>query len=195
MILTAPTPASFLNPTVEPEVESAEQLALRCQAGCTNSFETLVDMFQVRIFNYLLQLLGNSHDAEDVAQETFVKAFRSIRRYDSRYRFSTWLFTIAKNTALSSRRGIRKTESIDALTDTLPIPDARSSVDAEWVWRAARSLKPRYFEALWLRYAEGFTIEEISGIMHLNHVSLKVILHRARNALAKRLQPDRPHLY
>ncbi len=152
-------------------------------------------MFQGRIYNYLLQIVGNSHDAEDLAQETFVKAFHAINRYDSRYRFSTWLFTIAKNTAISFRRRARPAEPIDTIAETLLMPERESAVDGEWVWRAARSLKASQFEALWLRYAEGFTIEEAARIMKINRISLKVVLHRARNALAKKLKSDRPNLY
>lgn len=191
--MTVPSPSLSVLDTVEEPVESAEQLAERCKAGCELSFERLVAMFQTRIFNYLLQLLGNAHDAEDVAQETFVKAFRSMHRYDSNYRFSTWLFTIAKNSAISSRRGHRVTEQIETVADQLRTPEP-NPVDAEWVWQAARSLKPRDFEAIWLRYAEGFSVRETARIMNINQISLKVVLHRARNALARKLKFSDPGL-
>jgi RNA polymerase sigma-70 factor (ECF subfamily) len=173
---------------VEEPLESAEELARRAQAGCALSFERLVSMFRGRILNYLLQLVGNEHDAEDLVQETFLKAFKSIQRYDSRYRFSTWIFTIAKNSAMSFHRGHRVESPIDEIAETLAVPQAETVVDGEWVWRAARTLKPRHFEALWLRYAEGFSIEEAARIMKVNQISLKVVLHRARNALGKKLQ-------
>jgi RNA polymerase sigma-70 factor (ECF subfamily) len=173
---------------VEEPIESAEQLAEQCKAGSQESFAQLVAMFQKRIYNYLLQFVGNTHDAEDLAQETFVKTYHSIQRYDSRYKFSTWVFTIAKNTALSHRRGQRFAESIESIADTLAIEEPASSVDGEMVWRAARTLKPKQFEALWLRYVEGFSVEEAAKIMRINRISLKVVLHRARNALGKKLK-------
>jgi RNA polymerase sigma-70 factor (ECF subfamily) len=193
--LPAPISLGICAPKVEESLASAEQLARRCQAGCAVSFEQLVAMFQGRIFNFLMQIVGNEHDAQDLAQETFVKAYNSIQRYDPRFRFSTWLFTIAKNSAFSFRRAARPTEWIDPIADLLPMPTVESAVDGEWVWRAARTLKPRHFEALWLRYAEGFTIEESARIMNINQISLKVVLHRARNALARKLKTDRPNLY
>jgi RNA polymerase sigma-70 factor (ECF subfamily) len=173
---------------VEEPLVSAEDLARQAQAGCDLSFERLVGMFRARIFNYLLQMVGNEHDAEDLVQETFLKAYKSIARYDSHYRFSTWIFTIAKNSAMSFYRGRRADSPIDEVAETLPAPQAEAGVDAEWLWRAARALKPRQFEALWLRYAEGFSIEEAAHVMKINQISLKVVLHRARNALGKKLQ-------
>jgi RNA polymerase sigma-70 factor (ECF subfamily) len=178
---------AFPVPEVQEPIDSAERLAERCKAGCQDSFEQLVRMFQNRIYSYLVQFVGNAHDAEDIAQETFVKAYKSMHRYDSHYRFSTWLFTIAKNTALSFRRGQKIMEPIETIAERLIIEE-ENSVDGELVWKTARTLKPKQFEALWLRYAEGFSVEEAAKIMRMNQISLKVVLHRARNALGKKLK-------
>jgi RNA polymerase sigma-70 factor (ECF subfamily) len=166
---------------------SPEQLALKCQAGCRDSFEQLVELFEERIFNYLCQRLENRHDAEDVTQETFVKAYRGIQRYDSTYAFSTWLFTIAKRTLANHFRSAHLTlpetgEGEVDLDDPAILLEQKDESLA--LWHTAKSLKPDQYEALWLRYGEGFSIAETSRIMKTNQVRVRVLLHRARHHLA-----------
>ncbi|MBI4658020.1 MAG: RNA polymerase sigma factor [Verrucomicrobia bacterium] len=175
---------------VDQNEPSPEQLAERCKAGCSSSFECLVDQFEGRIFNFLYQLTRNRQDAEDLAQETFVKAYRNIHRYEPAYAFATWLFTIAKRTAFSHLRASRPTVELGAEVEIdaedpgvlLEQKDERNSL-----WRLARTLKPKQYEALWLRYGEGFSIAETAQVMNTNQIHVKVLLHRARSALAKTL--------
>src|SRR5947207_13667977 len=83
---------------------SPEELARRCQAGCLESFEQLVRRYENQIFNFLRQFTHNQHDAEDLTQETFVKAYRGLHRYKSSLAFAPWLFVIARRTAASHFR-------------------------------------------------------------------------------------------
>ena len=147
-----------------------------------------MDQYEARIFNYLLRLTRNPHDAEDLTQVTFVKAYRNIHRYQPTYAFASWLFTIAKRTAFNHLRGSRPTEEIhEAIPSSAEDPgtilekkDQNSSV-----WELAKKLKPKQYEALWLRYSEGFSILEIAEIMNTNQIHVKVLLHRARKTLAR----------
>lgn len=169
---------------------SPEQLALQCQGGCRDSFESLVELFEERIFNYLCQRLNNRHDAEDLTQETFLKAYRAIERYDSHFAFSTWLFTIAKRTLANHFRAVRPT--VPELTDTEidredPAVLLEQKDESRAVWAMAKALNPDQYEALWLRYGEGFSIAETAQIMKTNQVRVRVLLHRARHQLAKSL--------
>ena len=173
---------------------SPEQLAERCQAGCRTSFERLVEQFESRIFNFLLRLTGNRHDAEDLTQDTFVKAYRNIHRYQPAYAFAAWLFTIAKRTAFSHFRAAKPMEEIrdDVQTDSQdPSTVLEQQDDGRSLWELAKKLKPKQHEALWLRYGEGFSIAEAAQIMKTNQIHVKVLLHRARTSLANRLQRDR----
>jgi RNA polymerase sigma-70 factor, ECF subfamily len=172
---------------VEVREESVEQLAVKAQAGCLRSFELLVDLTKERLFAFLINLLRNTHDAEDVAQETYVKVYRNLAKYDSRYKFVTWLYTIAKNTAASHHRKQKPAQPIDDLVETLPAPEVPES-SAENIWPLARQLKPKFFEVLWLRYGEDFELDEVAKVMGTNVIYVKVLLHRARNDLAKRLR-------
>ena len=176
---------------VDQKEPSPEQLAEQCKAGCPASFEKLVEQYETRIFNFLFQLTRNRHDAEDLTQVTFVKAYRNIHRYEPSHAFAAWLFTIAKRTAYSHLRSSRPTEEIRPESEidaddpglVLERKDERTSL-----WQSARNLKPKQYEALWLRYGEGFSVAETARIMSINQIHVKVLLHRARGHLAKRLR-------
>lgn len=171
----------------EEQTESLEDLAAAATGGCLISFEKIVDQNKDRLFTFLFQITGNAQDAEDITQETFIKAYKHLASFDRRARFSTWLFAIAKNTAFTHLRKRRTHESIDELAEMLPAPAA--TVDGDQVaslWALARSLKPKLFETLWLFYAEGFSLKEVAEIMQTNAITVRVNLHRARAALAKK---------
>lgn len=186
-----PTGAGVALPLSPVDVQSEiEVLADRARTGCARSFEALVAHFEKRIFHYLRQLTRNEHDAEDLTQVTFLKAYQNIHRYQSNRAFHAWLFTIAKRTALNH---FRDSHPADELQPDLPSPlespsqvvekeDARAGL-----WNLARTLKADQYESLWLRYGEGFSISEIARIRGTTSLGARVLLHRARAALAKKL--------
>jgi RNA polymerase sigma-70 factor (ECF subfamily) len=174
-------------PTAVEISETLEQLAEQTKAGCALSFERIVEQMKDRIFAYLVQLVGNMHDAEDLAQDTFIKAYKGIHTFDGRARFSTWLYTIAKNTAFTHLRKRRPHDSIEELSEILPAPESGIDLDAQnSIWTLARKLKPNLFEVLWLFYADGFSMKEIATITGTNSITARVNLHRARLALRKK---------
>lgn len=167
------------------------EVARQAQRGDVAAFEKLVAEFDQRIFGFLRQRLGNDHDAQDVTQETFVKAWRSIERFDPERDFATWLFVIARRTAANHHRARRDHDEIPeemASGDAEPTASAEAHERSDALWACARRLKPRQFEALWLRYAEGFSVAETAKILGLTAIHTKVILHRARNDLARKLK-------
>ena len=175
--------------TALPETEeSIEQLAAKARAGCLVSFEKIVEQYKDRLFTFLMQIVGNEHDAEDLAQEAFVKAYRHLHTFDGRARFSTWLYTIAKNGAFTHLRKRRPQQPIEGMEDILSAPVPTDGSDAESIWMIARKLKPKFYETLWLFYAEGFSLKETAAIMKTNAITVRVNLHRARAALAKKLE-------
>ncbi|MFO1497679.1 MAG: RNA polymerase sigma factor [Verrucomicrobiota bacterium] len=197
MIDALPMPGSAPTPGAEPTTMTClsaqaevEELADQARNGSRSSFEALVAHFEKRIFNYLYQMTRNQHDAEDLTQVTFLKAYQNIHRYQSNRAFTAWLFTIAKRTALNH---FRDTKPVEELGPDLPDHREDPSVQTEredafsGIWRLAKCLKPDYYEALWLRYGEGFSISETARIMRTNSLRVRVILHRARAALAKKL--------
>jgi RNA polymerase sigma-70 factor (ECF subfamily) len=174
-----------------PDGPTPGQLACECQAGSRDAFAALVAQFQERVYNFLLKMTGHTHDAEDLTQETFLKAWQGIGRFDPRFSFSTWLFTIAKRTAfnhLRSRRPVMDPSEAPEPTDhSDPSAVLSQAEERRELWRLARTLKPKQYQVLWLRYGEGFSVAEIAKIMGVHSIYAKVLLHRGRSQLAKML--------
>jgi RNA polymerase sigma-70 factor, ECF subfamily len=168
-------------------------LVREAQSGCPKAFETLVERYGPRIFGFLLQMTGNRHDAEDLTQETFLKAHRSLGRFRQPNAFVGWLFTIARRTALNHFRARRSTEELPVevpVQGADPATLAAERDDQHDLWRVARTLKRDYFEVLWLRYAEGLSISESARALGRTGLHVRVLLHRARLQLGRRLEME-----
>lgn len=180
------TPPGNRNPA-EPQEVAPEQLAALAKAGRLDSFEQLVLRYENQIFNFLRQFTGNHHDAEDLTQETFLKAYRGLHRYNASLSFAAWLFTIARRTAASHFRSAHRLEELDLdeqNTQENPATALESKDERRSLWSLVRKLNPKQSEALWLRYGEGFSVAETARIMRTNQIHVKVLLHRARGNLS-----------
>jgi RNA polymerase sigma-70 factor (ECF subfamily) len=169
----------------------AESLALRAKEGCNESFEALVHLFETRIYSFLLQFTRNPSDAQDLTQITFLKAFRNIKNFQTPHAFAPWLFTIAKRSALNHFRSQRPTEEIaedHRVQFNTPAHALEDKEEGHTLWKIAERLPPPQREAIWLRYAEGFSIEETATIMRTNQLRVRVLLHRGRGRLATLLR-------
>lgn len=144
-------------------------------------------------------MLGNPADADEAAQEAFVKAFRAINAFESRSGFSTWLHRIAANECLDvlRRRAREKLDSWDALTELegsrlerlLAEPDAAgASETSDLIDRILSQLPPDYRLILALRELRGFSYEEIAEVLECSLDSVKARLRRARQELQKKLR-------
>lgn len=182
-------PVLMENATQRGEI-SPEELARRAAQGCLASFEQLVLRFEAQIFNFLHVLTRHRQDAEDLTQETFCRAWRSLHRYNPSLTFAPWVFAIARHTAASHFRGAKTYEELpeDAgVVEENPANLLASKDDSSALWLMARALKPKLWEVLWFRYAEGFSTAETARAMRTNQIHVKVLLHRARGEMAKRL--------
>lgn len=173
---------------------SAEDLARQAQRGSLPAFTRLVAMFEARLFNFLLRRTGSWDDAEELTQETFVRAWQRLDRYDDQWRFSTWLFTIGGRLAVSHHRAKRRTITSDCLeyrADASASPsdqaERREAKSPTWAL-AEQILTEGQNTALWLRYAEGLSMKEIAHVMGKSQVSVRVTLFRARDALASHIR-------
>lgn len=168
-------------------VDPVAQIARRAAEGSIDAFEELAIQFEPRIYGFLRRHIGNAHDAQDLTQETFVRAWRGIARFDANRDFATWIFVIARRAAANHFRARRIHEE---LSDDFAVETPASNADGEGLWREAKKLKPSYYEALWLRYAEGFSVAQTAKVMGLTTIHTKVILHRARKELARHIKRD-----
>ncbi|MCS7302620.1 MAG: RNA polymerase sigma factor [Candidatus Kapabacteria bacterium] len=156
-----------------------------------------VQQYQRFVYGVALRHLGGNHqDAQDVAQETFIRAFRSLHRFKGESSLQTWLYRIAVNTCLSYRRRWRRwirldsiVETADELVSSLPLPD-REVEDGEFLdsfLRLLEQLPPKQRETFYLRYVEGLSYEEISRMLGVSVSGLKANYHHAIRKLATML--------
>ncbi|SPE32844.1 RNA polymerase, sigma-24 subunit, ECF subfamily [Candidatus Sulfopaludibacter sp. SbA3] len=131
----------------------------------------MVDRYHSRLVRYLIYLTGRRDQADDLVQETWVRALARADQYDGRSRFEGWLFAIARNLAMDGLRR-RQRESPDEPDVALPAPARESPFlaaargqDAMRVAKALGRLEPIYREALLLRFQEDLSLQEIAGIV------------------------------
>jgi RNA polymerase sigma-70 factor, ECF subfamily len=174
---------------------SAEELAVRARDGSRGSFDELVVRYRPRLVAFLARRLADAADAEDVAQETFVRAYDHLAAYDPARPFATWLFAIGKNVATNhaiarTRRDAREKASRPAEVATQVANEVASDDAAAGdLWqRAAAVLRPDAYRMLWLRYARGMTVREIAADLGRSVVSIKVSLFRARRRLLQEVR-------
>ena len=136
-----------LSPTDTNSVSSeatSEELARRARLGCALAFAELSQRFRPRLLAVLeRRFSGRFSDAEDIAQETFTRAWQKISHYDDRYRFSTWLFTIALRLATDfHRREVRRQQDVELTVD--PVDPAKQNFDvsdeAQNIWAVANAV-------------------------------------------------------
>jgi len=181
---------------------SDEELAVAARDGSEPAFRELVERFERPVYGLLLRIVRRPDEAEDLAQETFVKAWKALGRFDASRKFSSWLFKIAHNSALDAlRRRGEAPLSLDApIGDGAERPELPADPDAEdplqrttaraagrALERAIAELRPQYREILLLRFAEGLSYEEIADVTGSPLGTVKVHLFRARQELAKRM--------
>ncbi|MFT5423838.1 MAG: RNA polymerase sigma-70 factor (ECF subfamily) [Phycisphaerales bacterium] len=169
-----------------------EELARRSADGDRACFSELVSRYDERVFGLVLSRVRVRADAEEAAQETFLRAWRGIKTFDPERRFAAWIMTIAHRQAIDVIR--RRTRDRERLAEgrlgegPVPIREETPSV-----WTAARrELKPDAYEALWLRYAEDCSPQEVARVMGKTGVWVRVTLHRSRARLAQVLGEHDP---
>jgi len=177
------------------------QLIEKAQKGDQKGFEKLLSKYRKSVYYLILKMVRNPHDAEDLTQDAFAKAFASLEKYDSKFAFSTWLFRIASNSCIDFiRKQKMQLYSIDTPTknadDTITIIEIHDKdlIAYEKIIRQQRKdylelaiadLPSKYQELIRLRYFKEFSYEEISQIVKLPLGTVKAQLHRAREILAE----------
>ena len=183
--------------------EADRELVQRAQQGDKVAFEGLVRKHQGRVFAVAGGILHSREDVEDIAQQVFLKAYFSIKRFDQRAAFSTWLYKITVNECwdLLRKRKVRplmyeaelneeqahayqsKEEGGEHALDVSQQLEAREQVE-QWL----QCLEEKDRTMLVLKEVQGFTVEEIAEIMGLNGNTVKVRLFRARQRVAERIR-------
>lgn len=173
------------------------QLVVRARSGEREALRELVDLHQDRLFAFIWRMIRNHHDAEEVCQDAFLKAFASLDSFSSEYRFSTWLFTIGYRVCLNRMRRRRALTgdlefSIvgppDDQSASVPLESEEASRLKEKVWTAVDRLSAPQRATVLLFYRHELGCQEIARILELPIATVKSHLHRARNRLREMLE-------
>lgn len=180
--------------------ESDEDIARRVQGGESAAFAELVDRYDAKLSRYARRFLLDPDDADDIVQDTFIKAYQNIQSFDTSRRFSPWVYRIAHNefvNALKRResRGIAFDIDIDTI---LPFVRAAESADQFALERDLREhidanlakIDAKYREPLILYYLEEMDYKEISDVLQIPVSTVGVRLARAKVALRKAAGPE-----
>jgi RNA polymerase sigma-70 factor (ECF subfamily) len=177
-------------------------LIRRCLAGDEKAYRELVELYQPRIYSLALRMVRRAEDAQDVTQETFIRMFRALERYDLSRPFGAWLFSIASRLAIDHLRR-RKLQPIPLtqrdrddeeytldVEDPGPRPEEVTAQHAEEDRARALidTLPPHYRIVVVLRHQEDLSYEEISAALHLPLGTVKARIHRARALLRERIE-------
>lgn len=187
------------------EAGEAAAVLAKARQGDGEAFRTLVDLHARAAFGLAYRLTGNEGDAEDIVQESFIRAYRQLGRFEARASFATWLHRIVVNCAVDtlrarqSRREEMLPDAVDCADDRLrsggPSPErlAGSTEIRERVAASMAALTPQERVAFALRHYEGRTIDEIGRALGLQKSAAKHAVFRAVRKLRAALEPLRRH--
>lgn len=184
-------------------MEGTDGAVARAQEGESEAFRDLVERHSDRVFRLAFRMTGNAHDAEDVVQETFLRAYRALSRFDARADFATWVHRIAVNCAIDvlrarKRRGeFRRADDAgglepDALPSRNPGPeaDALRAETRRGVETALGTLSAKERAAFVLRHFEQMSVEEIARTLQVGSGAVKQSVFRAVRKLRRELAPQ-----
>ncbi len=186
--------------------EHEVQLIARARGGDRIALRALVDLHKDRLFAFIWRMVRDHHEAEDICQDAFLKAFASFESFSSEYRFSTWLFTIGYRVCLNRLRRKRPYSGELAIADMTSAAEETPSATLESedagrvrksVWSAVDRLSPPQRATILLFYRSELGCQEIARILQLPLATVKSHLHRARARLRELLEalPDQDWSY
>jgi len=182
-----------LSKTTRPAVDETE-LIEQARKGNTEAFGVLVERYQRRVVGVAMAVVHNQEDALELAQETFVRAYQNLSKFESRASFSTWLYRIAANLAIDFRRRegrhiVLRGEEGEYELEKLPSDRGDSFAETargelnQRLREALKELTPEHRAVILLREVEGLSYDEISEALQVPRGTVMSRLHYARNYL------------
>ncbi len=180
-----------------------KQKIKQVKKGDQSAFEDIVIFYQRKVYQICYRLIGNTHEAEDLAQEAFLRAFVNIHSYDDKRKFSTWLFRIATNVSIDRIRKkkpdyyldkeVKGTDGLDmysqlAIENPSPEEEVESLELQSYIQQQIMSLPTKYRSVIALRFVNEMSLAEISEILDIPVGTVKTRIHRGREALRKKLR-------
>jgi len=172
--------------------KSDSELVQATRKGDENAFKELVERYQGRAYWVAFNMLRNREESIDIAQEAFLRVYRSLDRFDIKRNFYTWLYQIVTNLSIDHlrRKGVSKSVSLDAVGDLdgghgRPGDGIEQRELREKVRDVIDKLAPKYKAVVALRDIEGLSCKEIARIVGTSHATVRWRLHRARMIFRK----------
>lgn len=184
-------------------VPTDEQLVAAYRDGDTDAIEILVRRYLTPVFRFVRRYVNNTGDADDIVQDVFFNVWKSLSHFDETKKFSTWVFTIAKNTSLNWIKKKKPALFIefetpdgensihDTIPDETPLPDElfEKKELRDLVHTALEGLNPKYRQTLLLYYEDQYTFQEIADILEESVHTVKSRHRRALEQLKEKLTP------
>jgi RNA polymerase sigma-70 factor, ECF subfamily len=193
-------------PRAELAQKTDQEIVVLARAGEEAAYRELIRRYERPLFSLLFRMVRDRELAEDLAQETFVKALNAIESYRPEFKFSSWIFKIANNAAIDHLRrreldtlsleGSPQAETPEAIEATAlqiggrhesPLAEVEARELGGQIEAAIAQLRPEYRSCILLRHVEGRAYEEIAEILNLPLGTVKTYIHRARNELRQAL--------
>jgi RNA polymerase sigma-70 factor, ECF subfamily len=172
------------------------------RSGDRRAFSELVDMYKDKMYYLGMRMLSNAQEAEDIVQETFLRVFMNLDRYDETQKFSTWIYRIATNLCIDRLRKRKNNYSLDAemsdgegtdyystLASEEPTPENQIILTEtqETIREAINQLPEKYKSVVVLRYLHDMSLQEIGDVLDMPVTTVKTRVHRGREYLRKKL--------
>jgi RNA polymerase sigma-70 factor (ECF subfamily) len=158
-------------------------------SGQKEYYQQLIERYQNKIYNYVHKILQNRTEAEDITQETFIKAYFALKSFKKEFKFSTWLYKIATNLCwnfLKKNKTINLENSIFERfesQDKSAIEKIEKEDESSVIHESIKKLLPKYRIVITLFYFDGLSLKEISRVLNLPEGTIKTHLYRAKNNL------------
>lgn len=171
--------------------------------GDQEAFADIVDLYKDKIYQLCYRMLGNAHEAEDIAQEAFIRAYVNIHTFDVKKKFSTWLYRIATNLCIDRIRKKKPDYYLDAevagtegltmysqvaSSDLKPDEEVEAMDLQDTIQKEILKLPEKYRSVIVLKYIDELSLQEISDILEIPIGTVKTRIHRGREALRKQLR-------
>jgi RNA polymerase sigma-70 factor, ECF subfamily len=176
------------------------RLALK---GDQQAFAEIVGLYQDKLYHMAYRMLSSRQEAEDVVQDTFLRVYKNLDRYDDTMKFSTWIYRIATNLCIDRLRKRKPSYSLDAETTEHEGLDGYSMIPSDnrtpesetllsemqaTVHKAIDNLPAKYKSVMVLRYLQDLSLQEIGDVLDMPVTTVKTRVHRGREFLRKRLE-------
>nr|WP_156829068.1 RNA polymerase sigma factor SigW [Cohnella laeviribosi] len=180
------------------------RLARLARKGDQRAFAEIVELYKDKLFHLANRMMSNRQEAEDIVQETFLRVYKHLDRYDENQKFSTWIYRIATNLCIDRLRKRRPVYSLDAESsdhegldgyammpsdDRTPESELLLSETQRIIHETIETLPLKYRAVMALRYFQDMSLQEISEVLEMPVTTVKTRVHRGREFLRKKLEP------